>query len=112
MATTTATDIKAIPLGYNQENWELFQAAVAASAAADSIAVTVPTRWIGQGFTVVSARCEQFVQATASGARTKTNVPVTVTSVDEATGIVTLLIGATAITATAGRVLLLLAPSN
>jgi hypothetical protein len=65
--------------------------------------MTLPSRWIGVGFTVVSLRVEQFSTA-AAGARTKTDIPIASFSYVETTGVISLVLGATAVT-TNGRVI-------
>jgi hypothetical protein len=91
------------------------QGSIPTSTAADTVSVTVPTRWIGTGFTVLGVRAEKWTTGAAAGARAKTNQLVTVTSIDEATGIVICTLGSGASINTASesaRIYLDLAPAS
>ena len=110
MPTVVATTIVEIPKGYNEENLICFQAVAPVADAADTLTIQLPANWVGKGFTVKGVRLEQFVTA-AAGARTKLTIPVTSWSYVETTGLVYILIGATAIT-TNGRVYIDLAPAS
>lgn len=86
------------------------------ASAADSVTVTLPARWRGIGISIGPVRAEKWTTgdpATAAGARTRAVVPVTFVSVVEATGVVTLLLGATAVLSTeTGRVYVTVSPAS
>ena len=90
----------------------IIQAVVPTLADSDTLTVTLAARWIGQGFTVLSATVDKWTTAAApaSGARTRTKVQCTVVSVAEATGVVTLALatGGAVSAEETGRVYLLL----
>jgi hypothetical protein len=113
MADVVATAVTEIPNGYNNENIIVFQATVGAANAADDIKITLPTRWQGIGVGIVSATIMQWGAADA-GARTKTFVPLAVAAdtitIVEATGVVSLKLGAVAI-ANPCRAILMICPS-
>lgn len=112
MATVASTNVKAIPPGYNNDNRETFQADVASgTASADVVTITLPSRWQGKGFGVVSLLIEQFNTADA-GARSKSSVAITSYSFVETTGVISVVLGAN-VTGTAGaKVLVTVMPST
>ena len=90
-ALQTASNVQELPPGYNDENRRIFQADLTTNvAAADTIEVTLPANLRGVGLQVLGAYFEKWTTASAIGARTKTRIPVVVTSYIEATGVVTL----------------------
>ena len=108
MSTVIATSVVEVPAGPNDENIKTFQATVGAASASDTVTITMPLNadgvssdWIGKSFSVLSLRIEQWVTADP-GARAKTNVPIASYSYDEATGVISAVLGSTAIT-TNGR---------
>ena len=105
-----ATAIKEIYKGLNSEQIKTFQAVVGVTAAFDTVTVTLPTGWSGTGFTLVKARLEEFATA-AAGARTKTEIPISEVSYVEATGVISLVLGATGV-ATNGRAIIEIAPAS
>jgi hypothetical protein len=116
-AVVAAATPAEIPNGHNDENLVAFQAALAndVTAGSDTITVQLPARWRGTGFTVVAVRYEKWTTGapTAAGARTKTNIPIVVTSFVESTGVITLTPSTTnlSVATESGRVILLIAPS-
>jgi len=87
----TASNVQELPPGYNDENRRLFQADLTTDVtAADTIDVTLPANLRAVGVQVLGAFFEKWTTSSAIGARTKTRIPVVVTSYVEATGVVTL----------------------
>ena len=112
MATVASTSVTEIPHGYNEQLHAIYQASVAAAAAADNVTITLPASWQGKGFTIVDCHAEKFAAA-AVGARTRTAVAISVVSHVEATGVVTLLVGAVALDGVGGnRVYITVAPAT
>jgi hypothetical protein len=113
MADVVATAVTEIPSGYNNENIIVFQATVGVANAADTVKMTLPTRWLGIGVGIVSATIMQWVTADA-GARTKTFVPLSgdadAIGIVEATGVISLKLGAVAI-ANPCRAIVMVCPS-
>ena len=108
-----------IPVGYNSENIITFQApTVTDIGASDTVTLTLPPRWQGVGFTVVGVRMEKWTTgspATAAGARTKTNLAVSIASFVESTGVLTVAKGDTTTVTNAtesARVIVQIAPST
>lgn len=104
MSTVVATAVVEVPNGPNDENIKVHQATVGAAAASDTISITMPLNadgvtsdYVGKSFSILSVRVEQWVDA-AAGARTKTDVPIASFSYVETTGILSIVLGATAIT--------------
>lgn len=97
MPTVASTAVTGIPPGYNNDNRESFQATVGAALASDTVTVQLPSRWTGRGVAIEGVTIEQFAAADA-GARTRTSVPIVSWSHVESTGVLSVLLGATAIT--------------
>lgn len=102
MAIVVATAIEEMDRGYTDNNQQWFVAALPDASAADSITFQLPGVWaqeagqVSRSVSVLAARAEQWTTA-AIGARTKTNVPITITNIVESTGLITILVGSTAI---------------
>mgnify|MGYP000706321610 CR=1 FL=1 len=114
MSAKTATAITSVSCKDMAGVEVALEGTVPTATAADTISVTVPARYIGTGFTVLSARCDVWTTA-AAGSRVKANQIVTVTSITESTGAVVLTLGAGASIDTStqtARVHLVIAPTQ
>ena len=94
MATVVSTAVTEISNGYNDENIITFQAAIGAATSGDTVTITLPSRWQKIGVGVTSVAIQAWTTSDLAGARTKASIVVTSYSLVEATGVLSVLIGA------------------
>ena len=87
MPTVNASSVIPSASGVNEERRPYFRAAIPPALAADTIQITLPTRFQKRGFGLVGLRLQKF-GAGAAGARTRTDLPYTALTYNEATGLI------------------------
>lgn len=93
MATVSATNIRGLNPGYNNDNRETIHAEVPTCSSGDTVEVQLPDRWKGRGSILTALLISQFASA-AEGARTRASVAVTSYSHVESTGVLSVVVGA------------------
>lgn len=104
MADVATTVVVEAPRGANDDNHRRYQATVPAANAGDTLTIQLPAEAysaIGpyHGFSITNAFIEEFLLASLPGARAKTMIPVASWSYNEATGVVRVTLGSTAVLA-------------
>ena len=97
MANQAATAAALVPVGINHSNRLMVEVSVPNFGNGDTLtanlATLIPNFGLGGAWSVVNAHCEEYANA-AAGQRTLNNIPVTVTSYNQATGVVVVTAGA------------------
>ena len=95
MSTVAASAVGQVDNEAGLSAAQLFEGVVGTSTDGDTITFTLPAKWQGQGFGVVSVSCQKWTTGapTAQGGRTKAVQPISLVSFVESTGVVSMLLG-------------------